>query len=89
MMMSSKLKYLQEPTNLRRSESRADATRLADQILRADTARARRMRKNDALHGDTRKAAQAPSTARPERLTSLTDLKFHPAYRALRNGASK
>lgn len=69
---------LMAPSNLRRPEARYAARTMADQILRADARRARRMRANDELGGNAKTRAPAPTASEPRRLTSLSDLRFHP-----------
>jgi hypothetical protein len=66
------------PTDLRKWEERAAATRMADALLRADRRRARRMAANDELGGLNKKAA--PTVAGPQHL-HLSDLKSALAHR--------
>jgi hypothetical protein len=82
--MSNKLKHLQTLTNLRRPESRAAASRLADGILRPDRRRRARMTANDELRGATKVTPPPPKSAK---LPSFADLRHF--YRALRTSASK
>ena len=70
-------------SDLRLREVRAEITGQADALLRADSARRRRMRANDELGG----AKPAPTkTARDA--GPFSRLREHPLYRASRNGAS-
>jgi hypothetical protein len=69
----------QTPTNLRHWEQRAAAHKLADGLLRADRARARRMAANDDLGGSRAPAPNGPFAA----------LRNHPQYRGPRLGSSR
>ena len=71
------------PSNLRRPELRFAAREMADQILRTDARRARRMRANDELGGNAKTRSPAPTTSEPHRLSSFADLRFHPLYRGV------
>jgi hypothetical protein len=62
------------PVSLRKWEERAAATRVADQLLRADTRRRRKMAANDLGVGPTKKAAPTVM-AGPQHL-HLSDLKL-------------
>jgi hypothetical protein len=79
---------LPTPPNLRRPESRLAASRLADQILRADSARARRIEANDRNQSrgnrnvTKRQALDPDSRHQPLRLTDLRRL--HPLARGSR-----
>jgi hypothetical protein len=69
------------PTDLRRQESRARATALADQLLRSDAARRARMTANDLKFSNvnsTKRQARAPDSRLPTPLR-LSDLaQLHP-----------
>ncbi len=69
------------PSNLRKWEERAAATRMADMLLRADRRRQRRMAINDEFGG----TVPAPIKKREGAFDAL---RAHPLYRASRNGAS-
>ena len=70
--------------DLRFPELRAMAAREANQILRADNARRRRMIANNQLRGAKPVPTKTARDAGP-----FAALKAHPAYRAPRNGASR
>jgi hypothetical protein len=71
----------QIPTDLRRWQERAAATKVADALLRADRKRRRRMTANDELGG------AAPSPIKKRENGPFAALRNHPQYRAPRNGA--
>jgi hypothetical protein len=72
------------PTDLRKWEERAAATRMADALLRSDARRQRRMTANDELGG-----GRAPAPIKKREDGPFAAFRAHPLYRAPRHGASR